>query len=359
MMADRSSAVVERVAAEELDALIITDPANIRYVTGFTGSNGTVLVRGSEISLITDSRYSAWAEREISEHDASVSVIIAPGAGRAQLRELVDGAGAVGLEASHVSWSTADSYRSDFGEQTVRATVGLIEGLRELKSDSEVDSIRSAAAVTDRALAILIKELVPGHSEKDVARRLEQLMYDDAGVEPSFDIIVAGGPNAAKAHHQPGNRVLERGDLVIIDSGSTVDGYRSDMTRSFVLGQPTPQQQDMLDAVLVAQQAGVDAVGPGVGAADIDAACRESLVEAGLAEFFTHGTGHGVGLEIHEAPGVNSRATATLTPGHVITVEPGVYIPDVGGVRWEDTVVVTPTGAEVLTRSPKQPVIEL
>lgn len=357
--ASRSAQLRALLKTGGLDALIISSPTNIRYATGFTGSNGTVVVRADSVQLLTDSRYTKWAADEIETHDASTEIVIAPGNGRKALAELLDGANAIGLEAAHISWQDAKSFRADLGDQRIVATTGVVEGLREFKTGDELVALGAAAAIGDKALAQLIDELRPGRSEREVARRLAHHMFEHGGAVPSFDIIVASGPNSAKPHHEPTDRVIESGDLLIIDSGATVDGYRSDMTRSFVFGTPTTQQQEMLEVVQTAQQAGVDAVRPGVAASEIDAICRSVIADAGFGEYFTHGTGHGVGLDIHEAPSVSSASTATLAPGHIITVEPGVYIPEVGGVRWEDTVAVTIDGAEPLTCSPKQPHLKL
>ena len=359
MSTDRAQALREALAERSLDAVVVTAATNIRYLSGFTGSSGTVVVRGEITTLITDGRYRAWAAEQTGAHGGVIEVVIAPGKGRAALQECLDGAESIGLESEHISWADATELTEFLGSERVEATAGLIEGLREIKSDAEVLNLRAAAEIGDVALDRLADDLRPGISEIEVARRLAQHMYDHAGALPSFDIIVASGPNAARPHHQPSDRLLASGDLVIIDSGATVEGYRSDMTRTFVLGAPTGQQQEMLDVVQKAQQAGVNAVAPGVPASNIDAACRSAISEAGLGDYFTHGTGHGVGLDIHEAPSVSSASTATLAPGHIITVEPGVYIPDVGGVRWEDTVLVTTSGADPLTRSPKQPIVEL
>ncbi len=355
----RTAQLRELLDDHGLDALIVSAPTNIRYITGFTGSNGTVLIRPDSVQLITDRRYTKWAADEIEAHAPNVDVVIASGNGLKELERLLESAGSIGLEAGHISWTDAESFQSEFGRERVVATTGAIEALREFKTEHEIAQLRAAAEVGDNALTLLIDELRPGLTEVDVARRLAQHMFDIAGAVPSFEIIVASGPNSAKPHHEPTDRVIQAGDLLIIDSGATVNGYRSDMTRSFVFGPPTSQQQEMLDVVLVAQQAGVDAVRPGVGTSEIDSTCRTSITDAGYGEYFTHGTGHGVGLDIHEAPSVSSSSTATLAPGHIVTVEPGVYIPDVGGVRWEDTVAVTTVGAEPLTRSPKQPLITL
>jgi Xaa-Pro aminopeptidase len=173
----------------------------------------------------------------------------------------------------------------------------------------------------------------------------------------SFETIVASGPNGAKPHHRPSNRRIVEGDLVVIDFGALIDGYHSDMTRTVAVGDVGNERRNMLDVVLASQQAGVDAIRPGIAAAEVDAACRKVIVDAGLGEAFLHSTGHGVGLDIHEEPRVSTRSTATLRPGHVVTVEPGVYLPELGGVRIEDTLLVTEGGCDRLTLAPKNPAL--
>lgn len=362
MSSGRVGALRDLLKAAELDALIVSSPTNIRYLTGFTGSNGTVAITLNSATLITDSRYTERANEELAAVAAEVGVefdvVIAGGLGRESLATLLEGVPVIGLEADDLSWSTATALQQLLSPARLEPTSELVEGLRELKSDSEVELIRKAAAIADAALTDVVERGLLGSSEREVQRALDRRALELGADGASFDTIVASGPNGSRPHHEAGDRVIESGDLVIIDFGAEVSGYRSDMTRSFVLGQPTSQQQTMLDAVHVAQAAGVDAVSPGVVTSAIDEACRAVLAEKDLGKFFTHGTGHGVGLDIHEAPSVNSKSTATLAPGHVITVEPGVYIPEVGGVRWEDTVLVTEAGAETLTNSPKQPLID-
>ena len=342
--------------AENTDALVVTTPTNIRYLTGFTGSNGFVVVSADgPTTLVTDRRYEERAAEELT--DSKVNVKIAPGAGFSALGELCAD-GLLGLEADHVSWELAESLRDKLGAERIVAASGLVEKLREHKDAGELNSMREAARIADVGLAAIKSLLGPGATEIELARHFEAVVVAEGAEGTAFDTIVASGPNGSRPHHRTGDRQLEVGDLVIIDSGAKVDGYRSDMTRSFVIGSPTPRQSELLDAVARAQAEGVAAVAPGVPIAEIDTACRRVLDDAGLLEFFSHGTGHGVGLDIHEAPSVNGRATDTLAPGHVITVEPGVYLPGEGGVRWEDTVVVTETGAEPITLTSKEPFID-
>lgn len=353
----RVSSAFERLSGAGVDAMIVSNPSNIRYLTGFTGSHGTVALVDGEAILFTDNRYAERAEDEIRAAGTTVQIAIAPGSAHRELCTVLSATERIGVEAAHVSWSEARVLSEALGEDRIVPTANIVEDLREFKSADELDLMRRAASIADQALAGLLEDFGPGPTEREVARHLDQLVLQAGAHGPGFETIVASGPNSSRPHHQPTDRRLSKHDLVIIDFGAQYGGYRSDMTRSFVLGEPSSRQQELLDGVRSGQEAGVAAVAPGVAASGIDDACRSYLDGVGLGEWFTHGTGHGVGLDIHEAPSVSAKGTATLAPGHVITVEPGAYIPDFGGVRWEDTVVVTASGAEPLTQSAKQPVV--
>jgi Xaa-Pro aminopeptidase len=233
----------------------------------------------------------------------------------------------------------------------------VVDGLRMVKEAGEVDRIRAACAIADDALGALLPTLRDRPSERDFALRLEFAMRERGASGVSFDPIVAAGPNGAKPHARPSDRRIESGELVVIDFGCVVDGYCSDMTRTVSVGDPGPEARHMWDTVLLAQRTGCEAVAVGIECAAVDRASRDVIADAGWADAFVHGTGHGVGLEIHESPRVASTATGTLAPGHVVTVEPGVYLPGIGGVRIEDTLVVTPDGPIALTEFPKQLVV--
>lgn len=354
----RLSALARRLDELGHDALLVTTPSNIVYLSGFTGTSGYLIVRADGTGVVvTDARYSERVEDELRD-EPGLSFEIAPGRGLGRLPELFAPGTTVGVEADHLSWSEATETKERLEGCNVVATSGLVESLREYKDDEEVALIRAAAEIADASLAALLDKLRPGATERDVAWEFAKGVREAGGDAIAYETIVASGPNASRPHHATGDRELAIGDLVIIDAGATVEGYRSDMTRTFVLGPATSRQQELLDAVLAAQTAGIAAVTPGIVSSDIDAACRNSLTQSGLGEWFTHGTGHGVGLDIHEAPSVHAAATATLAPGHVLTVEPGVYLPGEGGVRWEDTIVVTSSGATPLTLAPKQPIID-
>ena len=341
-------------------ALVVTHLTNLRYLTGFTGSAGLLVVPpDGPGTLVTDGRYEEQAAEEVAAAGAPVEVRI--GATLAAQQELVTAlvasADAVGLEADHVSWADQRRYASTwFPDATLVATTGLVEELRCTKDAGEVARIEAACAIADAALAEVAPLLEQGPTEAAFARALDDAMRAGGADDLSFETIVAAGPNGSRPHHRPGPRPIERGDLVVIDFGALVEGYHSDMTRTLAVGGPEAldaEQRRMVAVVAEAQAAGVAAVGPGVPAKSVDEACRSVIAAAGWGDAFVHGTGHGVGLDIHEAPGVAASADATLAPGHVVTVEPGVYLPGQGGVRIEDTVVVTPEGRRSLTRAPK------
>jgi Xaa-Pro aminopeptidase len=263
--------------------------------------------------------------------------------------------GRVGLEAAHISWARQRSWASDWfpGAELV-PTEGLVEQLRRVKDAGELARITRAAEIADHALANLKAELAKGPTELDFGVALDFEMRRLGASGPAFETIVAAGPNAAKPHHRPSDRPIGEGELVVLDFGATFDGYRSDMTRTFCVGEPADAElTHLVEVVTESQAAGVDAVRAGIKAADVDRASRAVIEEAGWADRFVHGTGHGVGLDIHEAPSVASTSSDTLQSGHVVTVEPGVYLPGFAGVRIEDTVVVTDTGCRPLTSTPK------
>ena len=348
-----------RLAASEVDAAVISEPANVRWLTGFTGSNGTVVVLGSgEALLVTDGRYAEQAPAQIAAAGASdeVEVVVARKAAEAVAGRL-DGVSRLGLEDS-VAWREQIRWSEVVEAEAVPLTE-CVEGLRGVKDPAELARIQAAATIADEALAATEPMLRPGVAEVQVQQALDDAIRAAGASGPAYDTIVASGPNSALPHARPTGRRLQAGDLVIIDVGAIVDGYRSDMTRSFVLGDPGEQAAAMLEAVGRSQSAGVAAVRPGAEASEVDGACRAVIDEAGMGEAFVHGSGHGVGLDIHELPRVVSGSTAVLEPGNVLTVEPGVYFPGVGGARVEDLLVVTDDGCRPLTLHPKAPVVPL
>ncbi|HVB27352.1 MAG TPA: M24 family metallopeptidase, partial [Mycobacteriales bacterium] len=250
-----------------------------------------------------------------------------------------------------------DKLAAACGETSLVRLGPLVERLRSVKDDGELALLREACAIGDRALARLLPRITPGRSERWVAAQLDALLVAEGADGPGFESIVAAGPNSAVPHHRPTERVLATGDLLKMDFGGRYQGYHADMTRTFVLGPPADWQREIYDLVAAAQQVGREALAPGAAARDVDAAARSVIVDAGYGGCFPHGLGHGVGLEIHEAPYLGERATATLAAQVPVTVEPGIYLPGRGGVRIEDTLVVRPDGAELLTTTPKDLVV--
>ncbi|MCV7082535.1 M24 family metallopeptidase [Mycolicibacterium insubricum] len=351
--------------ARGLDAMLVSDLDNVRYLSGFTGSNAALLVYADDRGavLATDGRYRTQATAQAPDLETVITRSLGAALGR---RAADDGVHALGFE-SHVMTVDAHAALSDLlaelpGVRLVRAR-GLVEALREIKDAGEIALLRGACAVADTALTELIERggLRPGRTEREVRNDLEALMLAGGADGPSFETIVATGVNSAVPHHRPTGATLAAGDFVKIDFGARVGGYHSDMTRTFVLGRAADWQREIYALVADAQRAGRHALKPGAVLADVDAAARGHRRRR-LRENFGHGLGHGVGLQIHEAPGINATATGTLPAGAAVTVEPGVYLPGRGGVRIEDTLIVAgdTSGAgdeqppELLTRFPKE-----
>ena len=343
----------------ECDAILVTHLTNIRYLTGFTGSAGLLLVEPDHLLFVTDGRYEEQAAGQLA--GAGVTAEIGIGRTLAVQQDLVTARAArsarVGLEAEHVSWSAQRRYAGEwFPGQELVPTSGLVEDLRLVKDEGEIARIEAACAIADAALAVVAPMLEDGPTEQAFALALDTEVRRQGADDISFATIVASGPNGSRPHHEPSDRPIGRGELVVIDFGALVDGYHSDMTRTLPVGGPDAlddTQRRMVDVVRASQAAGVAAVRAGARTKQVDEACRAVITDAGWGEAFVHGTGHGVGLDIHEDPRVSTATDAMLARGHVVTVEPGVYLPGHGGVRIEDTVVVTDSGCRTLTRAPK------
>ncbi len=366
-----------RASFEDIDALLVTELANVRYLTGFSGSAGIVVIGDHGTLLATDGRYRTQAGEQLEASGLASAVELAVGGMKAQRQAIagaLSGAGRVGIEAEHVSWAARERWAELTEPAELVATSGMVETLREVKDEGEVESIARACAIADEALGRVVGMLREGVTENEVAIELDSAMRRLGAEDRAFETIVASGPNSAKPHARPSDRPMRAGETVVIDFGATWEGYRSDMTRTFfVAGAPAvgspgaprragrdlsdsaDRMREVYDLVAAAQQAGLEALGPGVAAGVVDRACRAMIAEAGYGEAFEHSTGHGVGLDIHEAPTVADGSTAILSPGVVATVEPGIYLPGVGGVRIEDTAVITPTGNRPLTSFPKDP----
>ena len=347
-------------AAQRCEALVITNLANGRWLTGFSGSAMIVVLTPDDLLVITDGRYATQAPAELEAAAVDGRVVIANRGADQQsaAAEAVAGLRRIALEADHVSWSRYRTFAGEwFGDADLVPATGVIERLRRRKSPGEVARVAAAAATADGALAEVLPRLAERPTEGEVAAELDYLMRRRGASGSAFDTIVAAGDNSALPHARPGPARIEPGDLVVIDFGAIVDGYRSDMTRTVCVGEPRSPGGRIYEVVRESQQAGIEAVAAGVSCAEVDAACRDVIDEAGWGKAFLHSTGHGVGLDIHEAPSLSSRSDEVLAAGEVVTVEPGIYLAGEGGVRIEDTVVVTDDGCVRLTCSPKTLVV--
>jgi Xaa-Pro aminopeptidase len=340
------------------EALLVTNLVNVRYLTGFTGSAALLLVLPDNVVLTTDGRYRDQAAEQLAAAAVEAQVEVrATLAGQYEvLAAAARGVARIGLESESVTWSQQRRLASDvFADAELVPTGGVVEELRRVKDAGEIERMAEAARVADNALAAVLPLLGQGVTEREVALGLDYEMRRLGADGSSFETIVASGPNGAKPHARPTDRRIAPGELVVIDFGAIVDGYCSDMTRTFCVGEPGEDVGLRMAAVVKeSQREGVAAVKAGVRGREVDEVCRAVIADAGWADAFIHGTGHGVGLEIHEAPRVASTSEDVLAPGHVVTVEPGVYLAEHGGVRIEDTVVVTDDGCIVLTNAPKE-----
>lgn len=337
-----------------LDALLVTYLTNVRYLSGFRGSNGAVLVARDPQGdrLVTDFRYVTQASTECPDIGVLVQRAVAVGG---VAHAVSAGAQRVGFEASHLTVASYEELRAEHRGVELVASSGLVEGLRSTKDDAELAHLAEACRISDVALAALLPQVRVGMTERQVARLLEGLMLDHGADAVSFETIVASGPNSAVPHHSPTDRAIEAGDFLKIDFGALYSGYHADETRTFVVGaDPEPWQAELHALVARAQRAGVDALAVGADLRDVDHAARSVIASAGHADHFGHGLGHGVGLDIHEAPMIGYSSTGILGDRTPVTVEPGVYLPGRGGVRIEDTLVVHSGGPVSLTTTTRE-----
>ncbi|HVD15483.1 MAG TPA: Xaa-Pro peptidase family protein [Actinomycetota bacterium] len=339
-----------RLAPVDLVGLLVTKPVNVRYLTGFAGSYGALLLLHDRTVFFTDRRY----ERQASEVDGA-EVVMAPGDLITAVIGVLgtDGDG-LGFEPGGLTWGTGQRLRTLLPGRAVVPAPELVEELREVKDDDELAAIHEAARIGTEALPEVLAGLRAGVTEREVAQELAIQVRRLGADGLAFDPVVAFGEHAAEPHHPPGDRELGRGDLVILDFGGRIEGYRSDMTRTVVFGKATERQREVYQLVRQAQEAGLAALGHGVRCGEVDHACRQVITEAGFGEAFSHPAGHGIGLEIHEAPWVRPGGSGRIAAGTPVTVEPGVYLPGFGGVRIEDLAVVRPDGHELLTTAPKE-----
>ncbi|MFP5297761.1 MAG: M24 family metallopeptidase [Actinomycetota bacterium] len=348
-----------------IDALLVTNLTNVRYLSGFAGSNGQFLITSQGAYLLTDPRYEQRAGAmvrgaEVVIYSGRHSDTSWEGPPTEVLKPLLEAGkvASLGIESSTMTVEEELSLRAVVGVELVN-TSGVVEDRRRTKDDAEIAAIRSAVEVADAAFNHIVGFVEVGMTESQVALELEMFMRRNGAEAISFDPIVGSGPLSAHIHHSPSDRTLGKGELILLDFGAKVDGYCSDLTRTVSMGSATSEQHEIYHVVLEAQQAGISTLAEGVNGREVDAAARKVIDEAGHGERFGHGLGHGVGLDIHEAPRMSRLSDETMRARDVVTVEPGIYVPGQGGIRIEDCVLVTESGAEVLSSAPKDVLMEL
>jgi Xaa-Pro aminopeptidase len=350
----------KEIAPDPIEALLVTHLENTHYLTGFTGSNALVIVTGDRAMFVTDGRYGLQSASEVPGFER---VVLAPGTDMGEATaELVKRLGLrrVGYEKAHLTVTAFDGMKTHFPESvTLVGKANLVEVLRRIKDADEIAAMRKAIVVADACFEFIRQTARVGMTERELAWQMEVFMRHTQGAQKlSFDSIVGSGPNSALIHGRPSDRKLgESGgpEFLLCDFGAQLNGYCSDLTRTFVIGgEPTDRMRTLYDAVHESLDLALAAIKPGVPGKDVDSIARESLTKAGLGETFAHGLGHGLGRVVHDGAGLSQKSDVVLAPGMVVTVEPGAYLEGFGGVRIEDDVLVTETGCEILTRSPKE-----
>lgn len=339
---------------KELDGLLLYKPENRRYISGFTGTTGYVLITEKDAKFITDFRYIQQASAECEgfeivkiDNQKTITDVIKD----LNLEKL-------GVEEDFMTFGQYTNFSNKLKETEIIPLHGTITNLRCIKFDYEVKYIEKAASIADDAFKHILKTVRPGMTERDIALELEFFMKKEGASGLSFESIVASGNRSSLPHGVASDKVVERGDMITLDFGCIYEGYCSDMTRTFVLGKANDKQKQIYNTVLKAQNAALESVKPGITGEELDKISREIISNNGYGEYFGHGLGHGVGLEVHELPHVNAKGKDEMKPGMIITIEPGIYIPNFGGVRIEDLVLVTKNGYKVLSKSTKD-LIEL
>lgn len=339
---------------QNVSALLVTSPYNRRYITGFTGTAGAALISAEKAYFITDFRYTEQANAQIQGFE----IVEQTGTLVDAIAEVIknNGFDTVGFEKDAVTYAEFERYTDAFDAKLV-PTSGILEKIRLIKSDDEITIIKQACQIADEAYEHILTFIQPGMTELDVSNELESFMRSKGATSSSFDIIVASGTRSALPHGVATSKVIETGDFVTLDFGAYYNGYVSDVTRTIAVGEPSDQLKEIYQVVLDSQLLALEKIKPGMTGKEADAIARDHIASKGYGKAFGHSLGHGMGLEVHEGPGLSSRSDVVLEPGMVITIEPGIYLPGIGGVRIEDDALVTENGVEKLTHTSKELVI--
>lgn len=351
-MERRINELREKLLEKKIDSIIISSDTNLRYISGFTGDSSYAIVTQKDAFFVTDFRYveqlqSEAPHFEIIKHTGDILGTIAN-----RLKEA--GVVSIGFEQDFVTYGLFKKFEEKFSWLQLEPTSGIIESLRIVKDDEEIKLIKKAVEIADEAFSYMLTVIKPGMTEKQVDLLLQNKMRELGAEKNSFDSIIASGYRSSLPHGAASDKVIEVGDFLTMDFGAVYKGYISDMTRTVVIGEPSEKQKEIYNIVLEAQLNGCNNVKAGMTGKEADALTRDIIESYGYGDKFGHGTGHGIGIDVHEAPSLSPRCETVLKPGMTVTVEPGIYIPDFGGVRIEDDVLITETGREVLTKSPKE-----
>ncbi len=342
---------------EKLDGIFVRHSSNLRYISGYSGSNGMCYITLEDAWFFTDFRYKTQSASEVNNMHVNIPV------GKGLLQAMKDSAcvkpgSKIAFEGNHLSFEQYDELKKLFPDCTFINRSMLMEKLASVKESFELDYFREAARITDTAFAELLNEIKPGISERMIDAKLSYIMKSLGSEKDSFDTIVASGINGSKPHHSPGEKLLQNGELITIDFGAMYKGYHADVTRTVCLGKANDKQREIYNIVLEAQEKAIVALKPGLTGKEVDAIARNYITSKGYGEYFGHGLGHGLSLEIHAEPRLSPTYNEPLLAGQIVTVEPGIYIPDWSGVRIEDDIIITADGTENITKAPKH-LIEL
>lgn len=341
----------KQLAAEQIDALLITNPFNRRYMTSFTGTAGVAIISAEDAVFITDFRYTAQAEAEINgfrivQHTKTIIEEVAKQAKEMNVKTL-------GFEKDDLSFAFYELYKKEV-QADLKPVSGLVEKLRMVKTADEIETLKQAAKIADDAFKHIFTFIRPGITELDVSNELEFFMRKQGATSSSFSIIVASGLRSALPHGVATDKVIESGDFVTLDFGALYKGYISDITRTVAVGEPSEKLKEIYEVVLASQELALKEIKPGMTGIEADKIARDYIASKGYGEAFGHSTGHGIGLEVHEGPSLSSKSSVVLEPNMTVTVEPGIYLPEIGGVRIEDDIIITEEGNERLTFSTKE-----
>jgi len=345
--------IKELLLKDSIEAIIVDSPSNVYYLSGFTGTNATLFITQNTNYLLTDFRYTEQAEKQTKGFE----IIRVDNEPYKKIKELGKGINSIGIEEEHITWLKYKQMREVLSEKNLVEASKILNKMRMIKDEAEIAIIREAIKITDQAFKNIIEKIKVDIAEEDIALELEFLLRKLGASGKSFDFIIGSGWRSALPHGVATPKKIVKNELIVLDFGAIYRRYCSDLTRTIFVGKPSAKHVEIYNIVLEAQLAAINYMKPGMSGKEVDAVARDIISKNGYGDYFGHGLGHSLGLEIHEEPRLNTREEKIIEPGMVITVEPGIYIPNWGGVRIEDVVLVTKNGVEVLTQSPKQFII--